>query len=256
MRSDITSSLLEQNNNTVANVFTQEDGILCGKIWFEEVFQQIDDSIRINWYLSDGEKIKKNQLLCNIYGPIQSILAGERTALNFLQTLSGVSSTVKSYVEILKKTNVKLKDTRKTIPGLRHALKYAVLCGGAYNHRMGLFDNILIKDNHIKYSQSIKRLVNIAKSNFPDLPLEVEVENLEEFKEALNAKSDIIMLDNFSCQDIIKAVKINKNKAILEASGNITLNNLIEFASTGVDYISIGKLTKDVKSLDFTMHLD
>lgn len=256
VHSDITSSLLMHNHNTVANVFTQDAGVLCGTKWFEEVFEQIEKNIKIHWYVSDGDKIKKNQLICNIHGPVQAILIGERVALNFLQTLSGVSTQVTSYVKLLKKTKVKLRDTRKTVPGLRYALKYAVLCGGACNHRMGLFDSILIKDNHIKYSRSIKDLVNVAKLNFPHLPIEVEVENLEELQEALDAKTEIIMLDNFSYQNIKKAVKINQNKAILEASGNITKHNLVHIASTGIDYIAIGKLTKDIKSLDFTMHLD
>ncbi|MDQ1237609.1 MAG: carboxylating nicotinate-nucleotide diphosphorylase [Wigglesworthia glossinidia] len=253
---DITTSLLQTNHNVSASVFTEEDGILCGQTWFEEVFQQINNSIKIRWYISDGEKINKNQLICNIYGPVKSILVAERTALNFIQSLSGISTQVKVYTDLLKKTNIKLRDTRKTIPGLRYALKYAVLCGGACNHRLGLFDSILIKDNHIKYAQSITNLIKTAKINYPNLPIETEVENLEEFQEALNARSDIIMLDNFVYRDIIQAVNINRNRAILEVSGNITKDNLLKFASIGIDYISIGKLTKDMRSLNFNMHFD
>ncbi|BAC24470.1 nadC [Wigglesworthia glossinidia endosymbiont of Glossina brevipalpis] len=253
---DITSKIFKENKLIKSNIYTKENGVFCGKMWLEEVFYQIDNNINIIWKVSDGDELKKDQLICIIQGPIKCLLAGERTALNFIQTLSGVSSKVKKYIEIIKNTKTKLRDTRKTIPGLRSSLKYAVLCGGAENHRFGLFDGILIKDNHIEYIGSIKKIINMTRLYFPKSKLEIEVRNIKELKEAITSKADLIMLDNFKYEDVIKAVIINKNQSILEASGNINKKNLLKFASTGVDYISLGELTKNIKSLDLTMNID
>lgn len=250
---DITAKLLPENSRSHATVITRENGVFCGKRWVEEVFIQLaGDDVTIIWHVDDGDVINANQSLFELEGPSRVLLTGERTALNFVQTLSGVASKVRHYVELLEGTNTQLLDTRKTLPGLRSALKYAVLCGGGANHRLGLSDAFLIKENHIIASGSVRR-GRKASSLHPDAPVEVEVENLEELDEALKAGADIIMLDNFETEQMREAVKRTNGKALLEVSGNVTDKTLREFAETGVDFISVGALTKHVQALDLSM---
>ena len=251
---DITAKLLPENSRSHATVITRENGVFCGKRWVEEVFIQLaGDDVTIIWHVDDGDVINANQSLFELEGPSRVLLTGERTALNFVQTLSGVASKVRHYVELLEGTNTQLLDTRKTLPGLRSALKYAVLCGGGANHRLGLSDAFLIKENHIIASGSVRQAVEKASWLHPDAPVEVEVENLEELDEALKAGADIIMLDNFETEQMREAVKRTNGKALLEVSGNVTDKTLREFAETGVDFISVGALTKHVQALDLSM---
>ncbi len=231
---DITAKLLPENSRSHATVITRENGVFCGKRWVEEVFIQLaGDDVIIIWHVDDGDVINANQPLFELEGPSRVLLTGERTALNFVQTLSGVASKVRHYVELLEGTNTQLLDTRKTLPGLRSALKYAVLCGGGANHRLGLSDAFLIKENHIIASGSVRQAVEKASWLHPDAPVEVEVENLEELDEALKAGADIIMLDNFETEQMREAVKRTNGKALLEVSGNVTDKTLREFAETG-----------------------
>lgn len=250
---DITAQLLPENHTSHAVVITREDGVFCGKRWVEEVFIQLGGNVEVTWHVEDAEAVKADQPLFELTGPSRVLLTGERTALNFVQTLSGVASEVSTYVALLAGTNTQLLDTRKTIPGLRTALKYAVLCGGGSNHRLGLSDAFLIKENHIISSGSIRQAVEKAFWIHPDVPVEVEVESLEELEHALNAGADIIMLDNFDVEEMRKAVAMTAGKARLEVSGNVTKETIREFALTGVDYISVGALTKHVQALDLSM---
>lgn len=250
---DITAQLLPDNATATAQVITRENGVLCGCAWFEEVFKQLDPAIQIEWFAKDGDLIKPNQILVKMNGSARSLLTGERAALNFLQLLSGVSSKVAQYVEIVKNTGVVLLDTRKTIPGLRRAQKYAVKCGGGQNHRMGLYDAFLIKENHIAAAGSITNAIQKARSIAPDKPVEVEVESLDQLKEALAVNVEIVLLDNFNLYSMREAVRINEKRAKLEASGGVSSEKLLDIAETGVDYISIGGLTKNVKALDLSM---
>ena len=251
---DITAQLLPKETRSHAVIITREDGVFCGKRWVEEVFIQLaGDDVSITWHVEDGDLIKADQPLFELEGPSRLLLTGERTALNFVQTLSGVSSEVHRYVELLAGTKTQLLDTRKTLPGLRTALKYAVLCGGGANHRLGLFDAFLIKENHIIASGSVRQAVEKAFWLHPDVPVEVEVESLDELDEALKAGADIIMLDNFTTDLMREAVKRTNGKAALEVSGNVTFKTIREFAETGVDYISVGALTKHVHALDLSM---
>ncbi|PIJ49766.1 nicotinate-nucleotide diphosphorylase [Erwinia sp. OLTSP20] len=250
---DITAALLPADARSHAQVITREDGIFCGKRWVEEVYIQLGNRCEISWLVNDGDSIHANQALFEISGPSSLILTGERTALNFVQTLSGVASEVRRYVALLEGTQAQLLDTRKTIPGLRTALKYAVLCGGGRNHRLGLYDAFLIKENHIIASGSVSQAVEKALWLQPDLPVEVEVESLSELSEALNAGADIVMLDNFTLAQMREAVNITAGGALLEVSGNVTLETLRAIAETGVDYISVGALTKNIHALDLSM---
>lgn len=250
---DITAQLLPENATATAQVITRENGVLCGCAWFEEVFKQLDPKIQIEWLAKDGEIIQPNQTLVKITGSARSLLTGERAALNFLQLLSATSSKVHKYVEMVKNTGVILLDTRKTIPGLRRAQKYAVKCGGGQNHRMGLYDAFLIKENHIAAAGSISEAVQKARTIAPDKSVEVEVESLDQLKEALAVNVEIVLLDNFNLYSMREAVKINEKRAKLEASGGINSEKLLSIAETGVDYISIGGLTKNVKALDLSM---
>ncbi|KAA1049699.1 carboxylating nicotinate-nucleotide diphosphorylase [Pseudocitrobacter sp. 73] len=251
---DITAQLLPAETRSHAVVITREDGVFCGKRWVEEVFIQLaGDDVKLTWHVEDGDLLKADQPLFEIDGPSRVLLTGERTALNFVQTLSGVASEVRRYVDLLEGTKTQLLDTRKTLPGLRTALKYAVLCGGGANHRLGLSDAFLIKENHIIASGSVRQAVEKAFWLHPDVPVEVEVENLEELEDALKAGADIIMLDNFDTDLMRKAVAITKGQARLEVSGNVTFDTIREFAETGVDYISVGALTKHVRALDLSM---
>ncbi|GKV91302.1 carboxylating nicotinate-nucleotide diphosphorylase [Pectobacterium carotovorum] len=250
---DITALLLPDNETVSARIITREAGIFCGTRWLEEVFSQLGNTTAIVWHVADGDAITPNQTLCDITGPAKQLLTGERTALNFLQTLSGVATEVSRYVAVLQGTRTRLLDTRKTLPGLRTALKYAVSCGGGDNHRLGLSDAFLIKENHIIAAGSIKNAVEKAQSLRSDVPVEVEVESLDELQQALEAGADIIMLDNFSLDNIRQAVGITQGRALLEISGNVTLDTLRGYAETGVDYISVGALTKHVQALDLSM---
>ncbi|AFR04971.1 carboxylating nicotinate-nucleotide diphosphorylase [Pectobacterium sp. CHL-2024] len=250
---DITALLLPDNETVSARIITREAGIFCGTRWLEEVFSQLGNTTTIVWHVADGDAITPNQTLCDITGPAKQLLTGERTALNFLQTLSGVATEVSRYVAVLQGTRTRLLDTRKTLPGLRTALKYAVSCGGGDNHRLGLSDAFLIKENHIIAAGSIKNAVEKAQSLRSDVPVEVEVESLDELQQALEAGADIIMLDNFSLDNIREAVNTTQGRALLEISGNVTLDTLRGYAETGVDYISVGALTKHVQALDLSM---
>ncbi len=250
---DMTATLIPATTLASATLVTHETAILAGCAWFDEVFKRLDQDITITWNRADAETITPGQTLCRIVGRARSLLAGERVAINFLQTLSGTATTVANFVNIIKGTKAKLLDTRKTIPGLRHAQKYAVTCGGGINHRLGLYDSILIKENHIMLAGNITQAVKQA--NVKNLPVAVEVETLDELKEALNAEARRILLDNFTIAQLTKAVAINQHRAKLEASGNINEHNLYAVAMTGVDYISVGALTKHIRAIDFSMRM-
>ena len=251
---DITAELIPDYAVASATMITREHATLAGQQWFDEVFKQLDTSIEIEWHVKDGDVITPNQNLCELSGSARSILTGERTAINFLQTLSGTATSVACFVSLIQNTKTKILDTRKTIPGLRLAQKYAVKCGGGKNHRVGLYDAILIKENHIMAAGSITNAIEKAKEQ--SVPIEVEVESLQELEEALNSSPDQILLDNFNIAELNKAVLINKGQAKLEASGNIDKQSIRAIAETGVDYISIGALTKHVKAIDFSMRIN
>ena len=257
---DVTADLVGAHSIAEATLTCRDNAVLCGIDWFNEVFHQIDDSfgvdeyIDIKWQASDGDNIKHDQVVCTLKGPVRSILMGERTAINFLQTLSAVSTNVAAFVDRIKNTKTKILDSRKTLPGLRYAQKYAVKIGGGINHRHGLYDEILIKENHLLASDSIEATVKKAKEK--KLPITIEVEDLKQLKIALETDVDRIMLDNFSPPNICKAVAMAKGNIKLEASGNTTINNVHSIAGTGVDYISIGALTKNIEAIDFSMLVD
>ena len=248
---DVTADLVDTHTIAAATLTCRDNAILCGIDWFNEVFHQIDDTIDIKWQASDGDKIKYNQVICTLKGPVRSILTGERTAINFLQTLSAVSTNVAMFVDRVKHSKTKILDTRKTLPGLRYAQKYAVKIGGGINHRHGLYDEILIKENHILALGSIEATIKKAKEK--KLPITIEVENLKQLEIALETDVDKIMLDNFSPSNIQKAVVMAKGNIKLEASGNMTINNVHSIAGAGVDYISVGALTKNIEAIDFSM---
>ena len=252
---DITAMLIPADQHARARVITREDGILCGTAWVDEVFRQVDPRVQVQWHVRDGEQIRADQTLFTLEGPARALLTGERSALNFLQMLSGVATHCASYASLVEDTGVKLLDTRKTLPGLRLAQKYAVTCGGCHNHRIGLYDAFLIKENHIAACGGIAQAVAAAHQIAPGRPVEVEVENLDELREALEAGADIIMLDELDHDDMRTAVALTAGRAKLEASGGINRANLRSYAETGVDYISIGTLTKDVKAVDLSMRL-
>ncbi|MEK6307087.1 MAG: carboxylating nicotinate-nucleotide diphosphorylase [Pantoea dispersa] len=250
---DITAQLLPQAVQAEARVITREAGVFCGKRWVEEVFIQLGNNVSITWHVEDGQPLVADQLLFELQGPARLLLTAERTALNFVQTLSGVATAVNRYVALLSGSNTQLLDTRKTLPGLRTALKYAVLCGGGQNHRLGLSDAFLIKENHIIASGSVSKAVEKALWLHPDVPVEVEVESLSELQLALAAGADIIMLDNFTLAMMQQAVTLTAKRALLEVSGNVTETTLPQIAATGVDYVSVGALTKHVQALDLSM---
>ena len=235
-------------------MISREAAVLCGTDWFNQVFKQLDPGIRIEWQVTDGEQVEPEQLLCTLSGPSRALLTGERTALNFLQTLSGTATLAKRYAEAVAGTGVKVLDTRKTIPGLRRAQKYAVVCGGGHNHRVGLYDGVLIKENHIVAAGSIASAVSGARASAPeDIPVEVEVENLDEVQQALAAGADILLLDNMPTATLRQAVSLNNGQTKLEASGGITLHTIRDIAETGVDFISIGEITKQLHAIDLSM---
>ena len=253
---DITAQLIPAAQQGKARVISRQEAVICGVEWVNEVFRQVDDSVRVHWLVSDGDTVSADQTLFELEGSARSLLTGERSALNFLQTLSATTTISAYYASLVEGTGVKLLDTRKTIPGLRLAQKYAVTCGGCYNHRIGLYDAFLIKENHIMACGSIANAVATAKRNEPGKPVEVETESFEELQQALDAQADIIMLDNFDHAGLRLAVQKNKQHptpAKLEASGGIDASTLRSIAETGVDYISIGLLTKDCKAVDLSM---
>lgn len=254
---DLTATLIPAAQTSRAQVVTREDAVLCGTAWFDEVFRQSDPRIRVSWEARDGETVHANQVLCRLEGPARAILAAERTALNFLQTLSATASAARHYVEAVRGTDAVILDTRKTLPGLRLAQKYAVRCGGAQNHRIGLYDGILIKENHIAAAGSIAAAVRTANATAPaGAFVEVEVENLTELREAIAAGAERILLDDFSLDEIRAAVAETRGRAKLEVSGGVTLERLRAIAETGVDYISSGSLTKNVKAIDLSLRFD
>ncbi len=250
---DRTARLVPEMAHLDATVIAREEAVLCGQAWFDAVFEALDPRIKIEWEAEDGQRVQPNQTLCMLRGPARSMLTGERTALNFLQTLSGTATLARRYADAAAGTGATVLDTRKTIPGLRVAQKYAVRCGGCRNHRIGLYDGILIKENHIHAAGSITAALAVARREAFGLPVEVEVENLDEVKEALAANADILLLDNFSFEQLRAAVAINDGRARLEASGNVSLTTLREIALTGVDYISVGALTKDLHAVDLSL---
>lgn len=252
---DITAALIPEDAIADARVITREPGVLSGQAWVNTVFAEVDPNITLTWHAQDGDVIGANDTLFTANGLARSLLTGERAALNFLQLLSGTATACRRYADIIAHTPTRLLDTRKTIPGLRHAQKYAVLCGGCYNHRMGLYDAYLIKENHINACGSIDAAVRTAREQAPGKPVEVEVESLDELDQALAAGCDRVMLDNFSLEDMATAVKRVAGAIELEASGNVTDATLLPIAETGVDFISIGALTKDCKALDLSMRL-
>lgn len=250
---DLTADLIPISNQATATIINREPATLCGQRWLETVFQQLDPNIAVQWFYADGDVIPADSIICQLQGSARSLLTGERTAMNFLQTLSATATLSQRYADEVVGLQVKLLDTRKTIPGFRLAQKYAVRCGGCHNHRVGLYDGILIKENHINASGSIKAAVELARQLHPAIAIEVEVEDFDELGQALACNADIILLDNFDIPALEKAVAINQGQAKLEASGGITLDTVRAIAETGVDRISTGALTKDIKAIDLSM---
>jgi nicotinate-nucleotide pyrophosphorylase (carboxylating) len=252
---DITANLIPATHSIIADIITREDCVIAGAAWVTETFAHLDKDIQLNWYVKDGDELKANQTIVRVSGNARRILTGERTALNFLQTLSGTATVVAKCVKELAGTNTQLLDTRKTLPGMRLAQKYAVTCGGGKNHRIGLFDAFLIKENHILACGSIQAAVIKAREHHANLPVEVEVENIQELQQAIEAKADIIMLDNFSLDMLKQAVIVNNAQCKLEVSGNITIESLKALSAVGVDFISSGALTKNIQAIDLSLRV-
>ncbi|WP_430293288.1 carboxylating nicotinate-nucleotide diphosphorylase [Pseudomonas sp. B1-22] len=252
---DITAQLIPAERDASARIITRENATVAGSAWVDEVFRQVDPRVQVKWQVKDGEQVSADQTLFTLEGPARALLTGERSALNFLQLLSGTATRARHYADLVEGTGVKLLDTRKTLPGLRLAQKYAITCGGCHNHRIGLYDAFLIKENHIAACGGIAQAIAEAHRIAPGKPVEIEVEDLAELRQALDAGADIIMLDELSLDDMRTAVALTAGRAKLEASGGITEATLRTVAETGVDYISIGTLTKDVKALDLSMRL-
>lgn len=254
---DLTAGLLPLASGARARVITREAGVMCGAPWFTEVFRQLDPAVTIAWAVRDGDRVAPDQVLCRLDGHARSLLTGERTALNFLQLLSGTATQARRYADAVAGTRAVVLDTRKTVPGLRRAQKYAVACGGGRNHRLGLYDGILIKENHIAASGSVRAAIEAAKRGAPaGVPVEIEVETLDQLREALAAGADRLLLDNFTPETLRAAVREASGRARLEASGGITLDNIRAVAETGVDFISIGDMTKNVRALDLSMRFE
>ncbi|MGW8311129.1 MAG: carboxylating nicotinate-nucleotide diphosphorylase [Thiogranum sp.] len=253
---DITAQLIPEDRTLKASVHVREKAIICGRNWFDAVFQHIDNRAEIRWYVADGAAVAPHQVICTLQGPARCLLSGERTALNFLQTLSATATVSRRYAYAVQGLETRILDTRKTIPGLRLAQKYAVRCGGCHNHRFGLYDAFLIKENHIAAAGSIAQAIVAAQHYRPDMMVEIEVETLAQLAQALDAGADRVLLDNFTPAQISEAVRITQGRAELEASGSITLDNIRQYAQTGIDYISIGALTKDVRAVDLSMRFD
>ena len=252
---DLTALIVPATTLAEARVLTRVDMVLCGGPWFEAVFTLLDPTVHINWLAGEGDQVSANEVICKLIGPARSLLTGERTALNLLQTLSGTATLSRRYAEETEGTGLVVLDTRKTIPGLRNAQKYAVRCGGCSNHRFGLYDGILIKENHITSAGSIGLAVRKAMELDANVPIEIEVETLDELTQALDAGANRIMLDNFDLDMMRKAVALNAGRAKLEVSGNVSLEKIKAIAATGVDYVSVGALTKNVKAVDLSMRI-
>lgn len=261
---DLTAMLVPEDAQAEATIISRDQAIFCGAAWLDEVYKQVDPKVQVEWLVSDGQQVNPNQTLCRIIGNARAMVTGERTALNFLQTLSGTASLAQKFAKRIKGTKAAVRDTRKTLPGLRQAQKYAVCCGGCENHRMGLYDAVLIKENHIIAAGSITEAVRQAKmlrnSDGNSVPIEVEVENIEQLDEAVQAGAELVLVDNFSIPMLNKAVarnadhkKYNRGHAKVEASGGITWENARSIADTGVDYLAVGTLTKDLESVDLSM---
>lgn len=250
---DLTADLLPADGLGKATVIVREDAIICGQAWFDEVYRQVDAAVRVEWLVQDGEVVSAEQPLCHLHGPVRSLFTGERSALNFLQLLSGTATIARRYADAVAGTKTRILDTRKTVPGLRLAQKYAVRCGGASNHRIGLYDAILIKENHIYAAGSITQALATAQRLHPGVPTEIEVENLEQLEEALSADAKQVLLDNFDLDQLRQAVVLTQGRATLEASGNMEFDDLHAVAATGVDFISVGGLTKHVRAVDLSM---
>lgn len=252
---DITASLIPEDRQATAHVLCRDEATICGQAWFNACFENFDPDVQIDWKIEEGTRVSSDTVLCTLSGNARSLLTIERTALNFLQTLSAVATATQQYVAVIGDRKTRILDTRKTLPGLRTAEKYAVACGGGQNHRIGLFDAMLIKENHILSASSITQAVSSGRTQYPDKSIEVETENLEELQEALEAGADIIMLDNYSLEAIREAVEITQGRAKLEVSGNVTLETLPQLADTGVDFISVGALTKHIQAVDLSMRI-
>lgn len=253
---DVSASLLD-DKIVSAQIIARESAIVCGVEYAKMAFLLLNKDIQLKWYFNDREYIAKNQVLCALSGSANSMISAERVALNFLQTLSGVATQTKNLVDKIAQTKTKLLDTRKTIPGLRLAQKYAVKCGGGVNHRMGLYDCVMLKENHIIASGSIERAVRLASNKYPDLPLIVEVENIKQLNQTLNLSGvKRVLCDNFSTEDLVQAVALAKGRVPLEASGNIDETTIVAVAQTGVDYISIGAITKNIQAIDLSLRFD
>jgi len=252
---DITAQLIPASARAEAAIITREPAVLCGRPWVDEVFHQLDTAVSIQWLAEEGDDIAPDQLICRLEGSARSLLTGERTALNFLQTLSGTATTARHYAQKVHGTGIRILDTRKTLPGLRLAQKYAVAVGGCHNHRMGLYDAFLIKENHIAACGSINAAISQARHIAPGKPVEVEVENLDEYGEAIAAGADIIMLDNFTLTDIHTAIGLKTATVKLEISGNLDDANITNVALPGIDYLSSGSLTKHCRAIDYSMRL-
>jgi nicotinate-nucleotide pyrophosphorylase (carboxylating) len=256
---DVTAALVPAAQQVRGAVITREAAVLCGRAWVEETFRQLDPKVQLTWQAADGERVAPEQVLFFIAGPARPVLSGERTALNFLQLLSGTATVTRRFVDAVAGTQCRILDTRKTVPGLRTAQKYAVRCGGAQNLRMGLYDQVLIKENHIAAVGSLTGAIEAARRHAAGVAIEVEVETLAELREALNARPDIVMLDEFSLEDMRAAVALNRAQgapAKLEVSGSVSLESVGAIAATGVDYISVGALTKHVRAIDLSMRLE
>lgn len=253
---DLTANLIPADAIASARLITRQQAVLCGRDWFETVFAQLAPEINIEWHAEDGDKLEADNVICRLTGPARAVLTGERTAMNFLQTLSATATQAKHYADAVAGLPVKVLDTRKTLPGWRVAQKYAVTCGGCFNHRFGLYDGILIKENHIRAAGSIKAAVSQAKALNAGVDIEVEVENLDELEQALQAGADIVLLDNFELEQLRQAVTICESRALLEASGGVNLETIRKIAETGVDRISVGSLTKDIEAVDLSLQFD
>ncbi len=253
---DLTAALVAPDKQATGRVICRDTAVLCGAAWFDAVFRQVDPSIHIDWYAQDGEPLTADQVVCELRGPARGILTAERSALNLLQTLSGTASAAACYAEAVAGTGARVLDTRKTLPGLRRAQKYAVACGGGHNHRIGLYDAVLIKENHIAAAGSVKAVLDAARTVAGDAWIEIEVESMSQLEEALAAGAERILLDNFSLDQLREAVARNAGSARLEASGGVDLDTVRAIAETGVDDISVGGITKDLRATDFSLRLD
>ncbi len=250
---DATAALIPETSTAHARIVVRDDSVLCGTAWSDQVFRQLDRRIDVMWHACDGDLVAANTVICDLRGPARPLLTGERTALNFLQTLSAVATKTRTYVQAVAGTRAAILDTRKTLPGLRLALKYAVTAGGGVNHRTGLYDGILIKENHVSAAGGVSRILSVARKIGGEIPIQIEVESIDQLEQVLANGATLVLLDNFTIEDMETAVKLTAGRAQLEASGGITLQNVREVAETGVDRISIGSLTKDIQAVDLSM---